>query len=205
MADSRFREPQLTLSRIYTRGGDGGHTNLVNGRRVSKDDTRVEAYGVIDELNAVVGRARETLLRAATDCPELAPLGKIMLRIQHELFNLGSEVATDPGSLGSRQPRILASDIQSMEAEIDQMNEQLPPLASFVLPGGSPLNADLHVCRAVCRRAERRVVSLAVSNPGLDPPMRYLNRLSDAFFVWSRWVCRVAGVAETLWRPNQSS
>ena len=205
MADSRFREPQLTLSRIYTRGGDGGHTNLVNGRRVSKDDTRVEAYGDIDELNAVVGRARETLLRAATDCPELAPLGRIMLRIQHELFNLGSEVATDPGSLGSRQPRILAADIQRMEAEIDQMNEQLPPLASFVLPGGSPLNADLHVCRAVCRRAERRVVSLAAANPGLEPPMRYLNRLSDAFFVWSRWACRVAGVAETLWRPNQSS
>lgn len=205
MADRRFREPRLTLSRIYTRGGDGGHTNLVNGRRVSKDDPRVEAYGTVDELNAAVGKAKETLRQAATACPELAPLGQILLRVQHELFNLGSEVATDPGSLGSQQPRVLASDIERLEADIDRMNEQLPPLPSFVLPGGSPLNADLHVCRAVCRRAERRVVSLATSEPGMEPAMRYLNRLSDAFFVWSRWACRAADVAESLWEPNQPS
>ncbi len=205
MADRVFREPRIVLNRIYTRGGDGGETRLVNGRRVRKDDPRVEAYGTVDELNAAVGQAKENLLRAATDCPELAPLGETLLRVQHELFNLGSEVATDSESLGSRQPRVLPSDVERLEAEVDLLNEQIPPLASFVLPGGSPLNADLHVCRAVCRRAERRVVSLSASQPGLEMAIRYLNRLSDAFFVWSRWACQVAGVAETLWQPNQSA
>ena len=202
MADKPFREPRLALNRIYTRRGDSGETALVNGRRVRKDDPRVEAYGTVDELNAFVGCAIENLRAAEDHCPALAPLGGILLRVQHELFNLGSEVATDPGSLGERQPRVLASQIERLEADIDAMNEDLPPLRSFVLPGGSTLNADLHVCRAVCRRAERRVVSLATSEPGSDLPFRYLNRLSDAFFVWSRWACRSTGEPETLWQPN---
>ena len=204
MDDNEFREPRIVLSRIYTRGGDGGKTALVNGRRVGKDDPRVEAYGTVDELNAAVGRARESLLRAVAACPELAPLGATLLRVQHELFNLGSEVATDPGSLGPQQPRIRRADVERLEAEIDDVNEQLPALGSFVLPGGSPLNAELHFCRAVCRRAERRVVSLAAPDGGLELAMRYLNRLSDGFFVWSRWACRQAGNPEMLWQPNQS-
>lgn len=203
MAGRVFREPRIALNRIYTRGGDTGETGLANGRRVRKDDPRVQAYGTVDELNATVGRAKEGLLRAVTDCPGLAPLGETLLRVQHELFNLGSEVATDPGSLGARQPRILPADVERLEAEIDLLNGQLPALKSFVLPGGSPLNADLHVCRAVCRRAERRVVALARSEPGLELAIRYLNRLSDAFFVWSRWACQCAGDPETLWQPNQ--
>ncbi len=202
MANKPFREPRLALNRIYTRRGDSGETALVNGRRVRKDDPRVEAYGTVDELNAFVGCAIENLRAAEEHRPALAPLGGILLRVQHELFNLGSEVATDPGSLGERQPRVLASQVERLEADIDAMNEDLPPLRSFVLPGGSTLNADLHVCRAVCRRAERRVAALEASEPGADLPFRYLNRLSDAFFVWSRWACRSMGEPETLWQPN---
>ncbi len=205
MSDDAFSEPRIALNRIYTRGGDAGQTLLVNGRRVRKDDPRVEAYGTVDELNSVVGRARESLLAAERTCPALAPLGAILLRVQHELFNLGSEVATDPGMVGERQPRVLALHVERLEAEIDSMNEEVPPLRSFVLPGGSVLNADLHVCRAVCRRAERRLVSLAAEQPGLEHPSRYLNRLSDAFFVWSRWACLCTGETETLWQPNRTA
>lgn len=201
MPDSAFREPNIALSRVYTRSGDSGETNLANGRRVRKDDPRVEAYGTVDELNAFVGRA-------AIGAAALVPLDSILLRVQHELFNLGSQIATDPGALGSRQPRILPEHIERLETELDAMNEQLPALESFVLPGGAALNADLHVCRAVCRRAERRVVSLAAAGTGeresLAVPIQYLNRLSDAFFVWSRWVCHRTGAPETLWRPNET-
>lgn len=204
MADEVFEQPRLTLHRIYTRGGDSGSTSLANGRRVPKHDPRVEAYGTVDELNAFVGRAAVTLAKATAGCPALAQLEPVLLRLRHELFNLGSEVATDPGALGARQPCILPEHVERLEAEIDAANEELPALPSFVLPGGTALNADLHVCRAVCRRAERRIAALAASGAeGLAVPCRYLNRLSDAFFVWSRWVCVRAGEPETLWRANQ--
>ena len=124
------------------------------------------------------------------------------MRVQHELFNLGSEVATDPGELGERQPRIVESHVERLESEIDEMNAQLNPLESFVLPGGSALNAELHVCRTVCRRAERRVVALAGAGRDLKLVLCYLNRLSDALFVWSRWACQVTGDDEVLWQPN---
>ena len=203
MPDEQFRDPNLSLHRIYTRSGDAGDTRLVNGRRVRKDDPKVEAYGTVDELIALVGRARESLRATKSDDVALAPLGDTLLRVQHELFNLGSEIATDPGSLGPQQPRTVVAQVERLEAEIDAINADLRPLKSFVLPGGSALNADLHVCRTVCRRAERALVSLAASESGLDLPLRYLNRLSDALFVWSRWVCLRSGDPETLWQPNR--
>ena len=205
MSDEQFRDPNLSLHRIYTRSGDAGDTRLVNGRRVRKDDPKVEAYGTVDELIALVGRARESLRATKSDDVALAPLGDTLLRVQHELFNLGSEIATDPGSLGPQQPRTVVAQVERLEAEIDAINADLRPLKSFVLPGGSALNADLHVCRTVCRRAERALVSLAASESGLDLPLRYLNRLSDALFVWSRWVCLRSGDPETLWQPNRGT
>lgn len=206
MADEAFREPRIALNRIYTRGGDGGETALVNGRRVRKDDPRVEAYGAIDELNAFVGSAAAGVRAAVPECPDLASLEASLLRVQNELFNLGSEIATDAGAVGPQQPRILPAHVTQLEAEMDAMNEDLPALESFVLPGGSSLNAALHVCRAVCRRAERRLVALSTSEgQDLAVPLRYLNRLSDTFFVWSRWVCRRSGAPETLWRANPAT
>ncbi len=202
MPDDGFGEPQVALHRIYTRQGDTGTTRLVNGRAVRKDDPRVEAYGTVDELGAFVGRARASLTVAAADCPQLEPLVATLRRIQHELFNLGSEIATDPGLLGERQPRIRATEIERLEADIDEKNRALSPLRSFVLAGEPAWNADLHVCRTVCRRAERTAVALAASEPGLDLAVQYLNRLSDAFFVWTRWACLQMGQDETLWEPN---
>ncbi len=202
MSADRFRTPSVSLNRIYTKSGDGGETNLVNGRRVAKDDPKVEAYGAVDELNCFVGAALATLRELVPVHAALARLGAALARVQHELFNLGSQLATDPSAIGEKQPRIGSVEIERLEDEIDAMNADLPDLPSFVLPGGSRLNAELHLARAVCRRAERRVVALA-RQESVDAPRRYLNRLSDAFFVWSRWVCLRMGADEALWRPNR--
>lgn len=202
MSEDRFVEPGISLSRIYTKSGDGGDTNLVNGRRVAKDDSKVEAYGTVDELNCFVGAALVSLSDAATAYPTLGPLGETLLRVQHELFNLGSQLATDSNEIREKQPCVGAVEIDRLEHEIDEMNADLPDLPSFVLPGGSRLNVELHLCRAVCRRAERRVVTIARLED-MEQPRRYLNRLSDAFFVWSRWVCLQMETDEVLWQPNQ--
>jgi cob(I)alamin adenosyltransferase len=153
----------------------------------------------VDELNAFIGLAGES----ARELPELAA---ILRRVQHELFNLGSILATLPEDVHPKQARITSADSEQLEREIDRMNEGLPRLRSFVLPGGSRLNAELHVCRTICRRAERVCVALAGAHGNVDEAsLKYLNRLSDALFVWSRWASHQLGVAEVLWEPNQAS
>jgi cob(I)alamin adenosyltransferase len=201
-----FDSPRLAINRVYTRRGDRGETGLVGGQRVPKDSLRIEAYGTVDELNAFIGAARESAAEAIKGgCEALQPLTEILLRVQHELFNLGSILATLPEDVHPKQARITDSEIVRLETEMDQMNEPLVPLRSFVLPGGSRLNTDLHVCRTICRRAERIAVALARQESIPEEAVRYLNRLSDALFVWSRWASHVAGVDETLWEPNRSS
>jgi cob(I)alamin adenosyltransferase len=201
-----FDSPRLAINRVYTRRGDRGETGLVGGQRVPKDSPRIEAYGTVDELNAFIGAARESAREAIeVGCAALQPLIEILLRVQHELFNLGSILATLPEDVHPKQARITDAEITRLETEMDRMNEPLPPLRSFVLPGGSRLNTDLHVCRTVCRRAERIAVALARQESIPEEAVRYLNRLSDALFVWSRWASHVAGVKETLWEPNRSS
>ncbi|HXP86480.1 MAG TPA: cob(I)yrinic acid a,c-diamide adenosyltransferase [Bryobacteraceae bacterium] len=199
----KFSGPRLALNRIYTRLGDAGDTGLAGGQRVGKDSLRIEAYGTVDELNAFVGLA-------CTTCTELhdakvAALGAILNRVQHELFNLGSILATLPQDVHPRQARVTEADVLQLEREIDAMNEELPPLRSFVLPGGTRLNAELHAARTICRRAERLVVALARQEEVPPESIRYLNRLSDALFVWSRWVNHALDVPEVLWEPNQSA
>jgi cob(I)alamin adenosyltransferase len=197
----RFDEPRIALNRIYTKRGDTGETGLVGGQRVPKDTPRIEAYGTVDELNAFVGLA-------AVSCAEdsrLAPLAAILRRVQHELFNLGSILATEPADVHPHQPRVTAAEIAQLEREIDSMNVDLPALRSFVLPGGTRLNAELHVTRTVCRRAERLLVAMAREEAVPPEVIPYLNRLSDAMFVWSRWVNHVLGVAEVLWEPNAAT
>ncbi len=201
MPDEPFNEPRLALNRIYTRRGDAGETSLAGGQRVSKDSRRLQCYGTVDELNALVGLAR----LSAQEQPSLAPLASIFHRLQHELFNLGSILATLPEDVHPQQPRVTGADVTQLEKEIDAMNAGLPVLRSFVLPGGSRLSAELHLCRTVCRRAERLAVSLAHDETVPLEAIRYLNRLSDAFFVWSRWVNHQLGVPEVLWQPNQSA
>jgi cob(I)alamin adenosyltransferase len=199
MDENKFNEPRLALNRIYTKGGDKGQTSLVGGQRVGKDALRIECYGSVDELNAFIGMAG---VSAEETVPELAP---ILRRVQHELFNLGSILATLPEDVHPKQPRVTAAEIRQLEHEIDAMNAELPALRSFVLPGGSRLNTELHACRTICRRAERIAVSLSREEAIPEETIQYLNRLSDALFVWSRWVNRRLGVAETLWEPNQSA
>jgi len=201
VSESTFNEPRVALNRIYTRTGDAGQTALVGGQRVSKDDLRIECYGTVDELNSFVGAARIT----AEALPAAASLGVILKRVQHELFNLGSILATLPEDVHPKQPRVTGTEIDQLEHEIDEANAVLAPLRSFVLPGGSRLDADLHICRTVCRRAERLLVALAREESVPEEPIRYLNRLGDAFFVWSRWANHVLGASETLWAPNAAA
>jgi cob(I)alamin adenosyltransferase len=205
MSRDLFDQPHLAITRVYTRKGDGGETSLVGGQRVPKDSPRIETYGTVDELNACVGVARATASALEEQEPRLAELTPILLRVQHELFNLGSILATLPEDVHPKQPRITRAEAGQLEVEMDRMNEDLSPLRSFVLPGGSRLNAELHICRTVCRRAERACVALARVEPVPPEAVRYLNRLSDAFFVWSRWASHVTAAPETLWEPNQST
>ncbi|RME45010.1 MAG: cob(I)yrinic acid a,c-diamide adenosyltransferase [Chloroflexi bacterium] len=180
--------------KIYTRTGDAGETSLFGGGRVPKHHARIEAYGTVDELNAAIGLALshggDGELRAA------------LQRVQHELFILGADLAT-PAHVQKRQVMRVESDsIERLEQEIDAWSETLPPLKAFILPGGSPLAATLHLARTVCRRAERRVSALAAQDPLNPLAQRYLNRLSDWLFVAARVANRREGKAETEWRPN---
>lgn len=202
---NQFDSPSIHLNRIYTRAGDRGQTRLVGGQLVAKDDLRIDCYGTVDELNSFVGAARFTAEDLAGKFESLEPFAKTLKRVQHELFNLGSILATLPEDVHPKQPTITAADVHELERSIDAANDVLPSLRSFVLPGGSRLEAELHICRTVCRRAERLLVALAVVSSVPPETIQYLNRLSDAFFVWSRWVNLITGQTETLWEPNAAA
>lgn len=205
MGEHTFNEPRIALNRIYTRMGDSGQTRLVGGQAVAKDEDRIECYGTVDELNSFVGVARTTAQELSGQYNAIGALAEILKRVQHELFNLGSILATLPEDVHPKQPRVTTVEIEQLEREIDAANEVLPPLRSFVLPGASRLDAELHVARTVCRRAERLLVRLARETSVPEDAVRYLNRLSDALFVWSRWANHGMGIAETLWEPNSTA
>jgi cob(I)alamin adenosyltransferase len=191
----------VRINRVYTRAGDQGDTSLVGGERVSKASARVECYGVVDEVNAALGLAR-TALRGSAAAPTLLP---ILGRIQNELFNLGAELATPDAERRERSPRVEARHVTALEEEIDQLNTDLPDLRSFVLPGGGWSSSYLHLARTICRRAERLVVALAASGEDVgDQAVAYLNRLSDALFVFGRWAALVEGESEPLWEPEKT-
>lgn len=186
----------VRLNRIYTRTGDGGETHLAGGQKVSKDALRIEAYGTVDELLACLGMVRAENERALGVAPLLDTA-----RIQNELFNLGAQLSMLPQDVRANTPSITAQHVEQLESEIDEMNESLPPLTSFVLPGGSALIATLHLARTVCRRAERTVIRLGKTEPLPQEAIRYLNRLSDWLFVASRFVAHITGQPEPLWKP----
>ena len=201
MSEKPFNEPRIALSRIYTRTGDRGSTALVGGQRVSKASCRIDACGTVDELNSFFGSA----ILSAAEHSATQHLAAILTRIQHELFNLGSILATLPADVHPQQPRITTVEVEQLEQEIDRFNEDLPKLRSFVLPGGTRLSVELHICRTVCRRAERLLVTLSGEEGVPSEAVQYLNRLSDALFVWSRWANRALQVQEVLWQPNQAA
>src|SRR4051812_34688785 len=204
MSDQVFNEPRIALNRIYTKVGDRGQTRLVGGQSRSKTDGRIDCYGTVDELNAFVGAARVSAEESSKQFSRLTGLATILKRVQHELFNLGSILATLPEDVHPKQPRVTEAEVTRLEREIDIANEELEPLRSFVLPGSTRLDADLHICRTVCRRAERALVGLGETEVVPPETIQYMNRLSDAFFVWSRWANTVLRTPETLWQPNES-
>jgi cob(I)alamin adenosyltransferase len=187
----------VTLNRIYTRSGDAGRTRLATGETVSKADLRVETYGSVDETNACLGLARVHTSGAGE-------FDAMLARVQNELFDLGADLA-QPEKAGEAEGstlRILDSQVARLEAEIDTLNAELPPLTSFVLPGGTPAAAALHLARTVCRRAEREAVRLVeAGEPVSGPALRYLNRLSDLLFVAARHA-NDRGAAEVFWKSG---
>jgi cob(I)alamin adenosyltransferase len=187
-------------TRIYTRTGDDGMTGLVGGPRVKKDALRIETYGTVDELSSAIGVAR-TALRSLPDPPERAPrLDAWLAWIQDVLFNLGSELATLPHDRWQGMPLVDDAAISALERAIDEAEADLAPLDTFILPGGSAAGAQLHVARTICRRAERRLVTLRETEDGASKEaVRYLNRLSDALFVWSRWINDALHERESTW------
>jgi cob(I)alamin adenosyltransferase len=190
----------VKLNKIYTRTGDDGTTGLGSGKRVAKFDLRVESYGTVDEANACIGMAR---LHSAG----FHDLDLMLMRIQNDLFDLGADLCTpDVGEPLAYEPlRIVQEQVERIEREIDQLNAELAPLKSFVLPGGSALAANLHLARTVSRRAERLMTEL-VAQPGErvgSAAMKYINRLSDFLFVASRWV-NARGAGDVLWVPGQN-
>lgn len=203
--NATFNEPKLAINRVYTRHGDAGCTSLVGGQKVHKHEIRIESYGTIDELNAFIGAARQTILDHHAQDAALLALAEELLRVQHELFNLGSVLATLPEDVVAQMPQITDVDVKALEQSIDAHNKALPALRSFVLPGGSRLNADLHIARTVCRRAERIIVALAQVDDVPEASMAYVNRLSDALFVWSRFASVQGGAEEVLWAPNMAA
>ena len=192
----------VKIDKVYTRGGDRGQTSLVGGDRVSKASPRIDCYGTVDELNAALGLVR-TALETSPAGGELLP---IVSRIQNELFDLGAELATADPVRRQKSPRVAGGEVAALEADIDRLNDDLAPLKSFILPGGGWASSYFHLARTICRRAERLVVALAESGEDIgDDPAIYLNRLSDALFVFGRWAAHKDGAAEPLWVPRRGS
>jgi cob(I)alamin adenosyltransferase len=193
----------MRITKVYTRGGDKGGTSLVGGRKVRKDDLRIASYGTVDELSATLGLARAELARAAFEEGIAEQLDDQLATIQHDLFNLGGDLATRSEDRWEGMRLVEPRDTTRLEEEIDAMNAVLEPLADFILPGGGPVGAALHLGRTVCRRAERITVSLSDAEDINDQAIPFLNRLSDWLFVASRWIARQAGESEMLWQRDR--
>jgi cob(I)alamin adenosyltransferase len=195
----------IRITRVYTRTGDKGTTALVGGKRVPKDSPRIAAYGTIDELNAILGLARVFNEERLAEGEKHRWLDEVLRRLQNQLFDLGSELATRPEAVYEGMFRVGDAEVKELEGLMDRCQKDLEPLKSFVLPGGGRISGFLHQCRTVCRRAEREILALSRVEPVGEAPLRYVNRLSDVFFVLSRWVGKHLGEREYLWERGLQS
>ena len=194
----------MRISKVYTRTGDAGKTRLAGGQEIWKDAIRVDAYGTVDELNALIGLARVF----NQDMPESSGRQRIeifLTEVQHKLFDLGSLLATAPGTVFRNMPTVTQADVDRLEAAIDVCQLDLEPLKEFILPGGGRVSGFLHQARTVCRRAERICVKLSREESVDALYVMYLNRLSDALFVYARWIAKVHGEAEFQWERRSST
>ena len=194
----------MRITKVYTRTGDAGKTRLAGGQEVWKDNLRVEAYGTVDELNALIGVVRvwnaEHGDNKATEAAKR--LEETLRWVQNKLFDLGSLLATAPGQVFPNMPHVTQEDVIRLERSIDDCQEELAPLKEFILPGGGKVSGFLHQARTVCRRAERICVGLA-RQEAVDPVLiTFLNRLSDALFVWARWIAKKHAEPEFLWERD---
>jgi cob(I)alamin adenosyltransferase len=198
-------------TRIYTRTGDDGTTGLVGGQRIKKNALRIETYGTVDELSSAIGLARAALHDVqrtrpvqdlATAIARAQRLDAWLAWTQDMLFNLGSDLATLPGDRWDGMPLIETADAEQLERAIDEAQAGLEPLANFILPGGSPAGAFLHLARTICRRCERLLITLNDNEAISEDVIRYINRLSDALFVWSRWINAVLEQPENIWNAK---
>lgn len=190
----------MRITKVYTRTGDGGETSLAGGQRVSKDDIRIEAFGTVDELNAVIGLTRAFGSDLAARNTVRRRLDNELDRIQNRLFDVGAILATLPETRIKKIPNITAGEVRHLEKLMDSFQKDLKPLEEFILPGGGKVAGFLHQGRTVCRRAERLCVRLACKEPVPAEIIQYLNRLSDALFVFARWVAQAEGQRESLWK-----
>jgi cob(I)alamin adenosyltransferase len=197
----------MRITKVYTRTGDAGKTRLAGGQEVWKDSLRVDAYGTVDELNALIGVVRvwnaEDGNNTATEAAKR--LEETLRWVQNKLFDLGSLLATMPGQMFPNMPQVTAEDVSRLERSIDACQEDLAPLKEFILPGGGKISGFLHQARTVCRRAERICVGLA-RQEAVDPVLiTFLNRLSDALFVWARWIAKKQAEPEFLWERDSQT
>ncbi|GAC1507588.1 MAG: cob(I)yrinic acid a,c-diamide adenosyltransferase [Vulcanimicrobiaceae bacterium] len=190
------------LTRIYTRTGDDGTTGLVGGQRIKKDALRIACYGTIDELSSAIGLVRSALRKDAPATDRIARLDRWLAWTQDVLFNLGSDLATLPKDRWEGMPLVRGTDAQALERAIDEAQKDLDPLDNFIHPGGALPGAFLHLARTICRRAERAIVSLAEQEQLSTEVCAYVNRLSDALFVWARWINHELGQPEHLWTAS---
>ena len=190
----------VRITKVYTRTGDHGETGLVGGKRVAKDSPRVEAYGAVDELNSIVGLARAFNEENLDGRESHQFLDGVLCQIQDELFDIGSELATPPEFFQTGMYRVSDVEVKRLEKLMDRCQKDLEPLKSFVLPGGGRIGAYLHQCRTVCRRAERDILRLSRSEDVNPILIKYMNRLSDLFFVLARWISKQMGKQEYLWQ-----
>lgn len=189
----------VKITKVYTKTGDAGKTSLTVGKAIGKESTHVEVIGNLDELNSFLGFATESL----SSIKILLNLQKKLIRIQNELFDLGSQIAVLPENRRTDTPGITEQDVTTLEAEIDAMNRELPTLRSFILPGGGENASRLHLARTVCRRTERSLVTLNLEKKYLALEIKYLNRLSDWLFVAARFSAHKLGIKEQLWEPGR--
>jgi cob(I)alamin adenosyltransferase len=193
----------VRITKVYTRTGDAGKTRLAGGQQVSKDSLRVEAYGTVDELNASIGVVRAMNGEGNHAAASAKQLEQDLRWVQNKLFDMGGILATAPGQVFKNMPTIKAQDAARLERMIDRCQKDLVPLKEFILPGGGRVAATLHQARTICRRAERICVRL-IREETLDAQIiKFLNRLSDALFVWARWAAKTQGEPEFLWERNR--